>query len=491
MTKPCCVAGLSLLLALAGAGCGDDEAGEDTTAVGGEATAGGEVSGGGLEAPPGSQQPDDGEWDGDEAGGAGGPGAGGQQPGGQAGGGQAGGGQAGDAGGESPWGSPAAEQGRPLPPRRPMSGSARGAYQQGLRAAAAGQTAAAQSSFQQALSADPNAYQAAYNLGVLADRAGNEAQALEYYRRALRIQADYERAAQGIVTIHLRRGNTPDAIAFIEPLARQWARNLHLQALYAETLVHANRYEDAWTAARTALQRDERFVPAMLALIKASLKQGRKELAEGILAQALGIDDNNAELHFLKGTMLLEEDGRLRDAIQELRRAVELRPDYAEARIALGIQLMSGANYTEALQQFQAAANLAPTLVAVHLNLADAYRANKQWQQAKQAFDHALRMQPNLPEAHFDMGLMYMSAGAEFPGLSQLQALQKAAEELRQYRNMMGPRLPRDDPSQAYLEDLDRQIQREQVRIERERANAQREAERGAREGGGGEGGGG
>ncbi len=460
--------------------CEDEEDG--TTAEGGSSTSGGESTGGGLEAPDGSQGPGDEGWDGDEGGGAGGDTASGGTQNGT----QGGGDDASSAGGESPWGSPVTEQGRPLPPRRPMNSGARNAYAQGVSAAQSGNDAAAVRAFEQALSADGNAYKAAYNLGVMADRAGNERQALDYYRRALRILPDYERAAQGIVTIHIRNNNVPEALAFIEPLARQWVRNLYLQALYAEVLVHANRPDDALTAARGALRRDERFVPAMVAIVKASLKQNRTELAEAIIAQALEVDDDNAELHYLKGRMLLEEEGRQRDALNELRRAVTLRPDFAEARMALGIQLMNGANYTEALQQFQAAAALAPTLVAVHLNLGDAYRANKNWQQAKASFDRALSMQSNLPEAHFDLALMYMSAGEDFPGQSNLESLQKAVEEFNTYRSMMGPRLPRDDPSEAYLEDLNRQVEREQRRIEREAARAQRDAARTGAEGGDG-----
>ena len=162
--------------------------------------------------------------------------------------------------------------------------------------------------------------------------------------------------------------------------------------------------------------------------------------------------------------------------LTEFRRSVELRPDFVEARMALGIQMLSGGNYSEALQQFQAAVGLAPTSVEAHLNLGDAYRANKQWQQAKASFDRALSMRSNLPQAHFNMGLMYMSAGAEFPGLDQLGALRKAVEEFTTYRNAMGPRLGRDDPAEGYLEDLNRQIEREQRRIQRDRERAQREA---------------
>lgn len=472
---------LALALAVPTAGCKDDE--EETTGEGDEDSSGGEDTGGGggdlSGAGSGSTPPGGGDgsgWDGDEGGGGG-------DTGGAAGGGDTGGGDTGgEDGGEeaSPWGATRAEQCR-QPERRDMSASARRQFDAGVRAARSGNSAQARQAFQAALSADGNAYKAAYNLGVLADRDGNENQAIEFYRRALRIQQDYEAAAKGMVTIFLRRGSAPDALAFVQPLAQQNPRNLHLQALYAEVLVRAERYDDAWNAARAALRCDERFVPALTALVKASLKQGRRELAESILAQALQVQDNNAELHYIQGTLYSEDEARFRDALREFTRAVQLRPDYAEARMSLGIAQLAGGNYQQALQNFQAAARLAPTLVAVHLNLGDAYRATKQWQQAKASFEKALQMDSNLAQAHFNLGLMYMAAGADFPGLDELQALQKAKEEFTRYRDQMGSRLPRDDISEQYLTDLNRQIERTQRRLERERAAAQQEAERGAR----------
>lgn len=450
-------------------GCGDDD--EETTASGDETTTGGEDTTGGLDAPAGSVEPDDGSWDGDPDS----PPAsdtastdpatpGSDEP------------------AASPWGATRAESCRP-PERREMSSSARRQFDAGVRAAASGNVGNARTSFQAALSADSNAFKAAYNLGVLADRQGQANQAMEFYRQALRIQGDYERAVEGVVTIHFRRNQTSEAVSFVEPLARRYPTNLHLQALYAETLVRAERFDQAWDAARAALRCDERFVPALTALVKASIRQGREELAESILDQALAVDGNNAQLHYIKGTLLREEAGRFRDALTAFQRAVQLRPDYTEARMALGVAQLSGGNYREAVTNFEAAANLAPTLVAVHLNLADAYRASKQWTKAKTTFDKALEMEPTLAQAHFNMGLMYMTAGAEFPGLDELQSLIRAREEFTRYRDLMGPRLPRDDQSEAYLTDLNRTIERTQRRIERDAARAARAAEMAARDG--------
>lgn len=381
--------------------------------------------------------------------------------------------QRGDASAEaqSPWGATRAEQCR-RPARPAISSKAKKTFDEGLRAAATNDINLAETSFEQALKRDPDAYPALYNLGVLADRAGNEGDAINYYRRALRVLPDYEAAARGITTIQIRRRQVQDAVATVEPLANEYRANLEMQALYAEVLVEARRLDEAWMAARRALKCDERFVPALVALVKASRAQGRDELADSILEQAMQVDPGVAELYFLQGEKLKAEPGRLREAMAAYERAVELRPSYAEARMALGIQLLAGGNYPGALSHFQAAERLVPTLPAVHVNLGDAYRATKQWTEAQRAYRRSLELQGNLPEAHYGLGLLFLTAAGDFPGLDELSAYEKAVDEFKTYRGEMGPRLAKDDQSEEYLRDLDRMIKRVRRRMEREQGGA-------------------
>ena len=83
-------------------------------------------------------------------------------------------------------------------------------------------------------------------------------------------------------------------------------------------------------------------------------------------------------------------------------------------------------------------------------------------------------MQAQLPEAHFNLALMYMSAGKDFPGLSELESLERALIEFNTYRSQVGPKLPPGDTSAAYMADIQRRIDREKKRIEREKANAEK-----------------
>jgi tetratricopeptide (TPR) repeat protein len=390
----------------------------------------------------------------------------------------------------NPFGSPDAEKGTPLPARKPISGSAKSDYDEGVRKARQGDLAGARSSFDSAVKSDANAYQALHALGVISDREGKESQAIDAYRRALRVQADYEESAQGIVAIYLRQGQSDKALQFMQPLAQQWERNLYLQAYYADLLTQLNRPADAITTARAALRRDERFVPAMISLIRANLKSGKVELADSIIEQALAVDDQNPTLHFIKGQRLVA-DQRLGDALNEFRKAVELDPDFAEARMELALRLLAGANYDEALAQLQAVDKLTPKLVEVQLALGDAYRSKGQWENAKAAFDKALRMRSDLPQAHFNLALMYMTVannasaagptgpGAGYPGMDIQTTYNKAKEEFAQYRTQLASKITRDDPSTGYLDDIDKSIAREQKRIEREKKAAERAARSG------------
>jgi tetratricopeptide (TPR) repeat protein len=353
-----------------------------------------------------------------------------------------------------------------------MSGKARKDLDAGISAARDGDASEAEQRFQSAVGRDTSAYPALYNLGVLADRQGNEKSAIDYYGRALGVLPDYEPAARGIATIYLRRGQAQHAVSIVEPLADRYRANLEMQALYAELLVEVRRFDEAWMAARRALKCDERFVPALIALIKASRSQGRDELADSILDQALEVNPQVAELHFLDGERLKKEPGQLREAMAAYQKAVELRPDYAEARMALGIQLLAGGNYEGALGHFQAAERLVPTLAAVHVNLGDASRALERWSDAQAAYRQALALQPKLPEAHYGLGLLFLTAGGDFPGLDELTAYEKAVDEFKTYRAEMGARLSKDDQSEEYLRDLDRMIKRVRRRMEREQGSA-------------------
>jgi tetratricopeptide (TPR) repeat protein len=201
-------------------------------------------------------------------------------------------------------------------------------------------------------------------------------------------------------------------------------------------------------------------VPTLKAVVRVSQAQGRTDLAESVLAQALAIRDADPELHFIQGQLFESKPGRVREAIEEFRRAVSLRPDYAEARMALGKLELAAGNYAEAVAHFETIDRVIPGSLQVKLNLADAYRSSRRWEEAQRLFDEVLKMNPSLPEAHFNLGLMYQTQGFSLHGMDELVALGKAKQSFNQYRSLMGAKLKRGDASEDYLTSINRRMQR-------------------------------
>ncbi|MEZ4337589.1 MAG: tetratricopeptide repeat protein [Sandaracinaceae bacterium] len=318
-----------------------------------------------------------------------------------------------------------------------MNSSARSAYQRGLSAASSGNLDQARSEFSRALSADSNAYKAAYNLGVIADRQGNESQAIQFYERALSIQADYERAIEGIARIHLRRGDTTRAVSFVRPLAERWVRNLHIQAIYGDVLVAANRPEEAITAARGALRRDERFVPAMVVLVKANLRLGRND------GRARSSIRPSRPTTTTPSPLLWRGCTRSKATWPRRSRAISARsssspptprPEWRSASSSSPRATTSRPSSSSARRRARPHAS-----VRARLALGDALRATKSWQQAKAEFDRVQEMEPRNAEVHFDLAVMYQEAGENFPGMTKIDAYQRAVTEFNRYRGFTVP----------------------------------------------------
>lgn len=374
---------------------------------------------------------------------------------------------------ENPWGATREEQ-CARPPLPALSESTKRHINDAVAHARGGLHDEARASLQSALREDPRAYPALYNLGVLSDREGRMSEAMEYYRRALAIVRDYTPAVRGLALAHLSQGALPDAYALVDHLAREFRTNLELQALFVELLTRNKRYDDAWSTARRALECDERHVPTLKALMRLSFAQKRDELGESILEQALEIAPGDPELRFAHGELLEKEPGRTREAIEEFRKAVELRPDYAEARMALGRQELGAGNYNDAIEHFNVADRVLPNSIEVRLSLADAYRGAGRWEETKSILEGLLAKNPSLAAAHFNLGLMYQATNFSLGDLDELAILNLARKSFTAYRDLMGSKIARDDPSAEYLAALGRRIQRIEDARRREEEEARR-----------------
>jgi type IV pilus biogenesis/stability protein PilW len=122
------------------------------------------------------------------------------------------------------------------------------------------------------------------------------------------------------------------------------------------------------------------------------LEQRNLPMAMRELAKASELDPGNPEVDMALG-LAYQARGDLSKAEEYLRRAIDKKPDYADARNNLGIVLAERKAWDEAIREFEAAAAnvMYTTPERAYFNLGEAYRAKGDPARAEDAYRRALR----------------------------------------------------------------------------------------------------
>lgn len=237
----------------------------------------------------------------------------------------------------------------------------------------------------------------------------------------------------------------------------------------ANDLIKKGRYEDAITSCKSALGRDERYVPALIAMAKAYYHLKKYEFSTAIIDLAQKLDANNAESYNLLGYIALTRNDTI-SATAAFKKATELKDDYGIAWNSLVAQYVLSKNYEAAVPAGEKAVQLLPTFDKAHLNLGAAYRGKMMYVEAERELKKALELNPNYADAYFNLGIMYLDAppgkiGGE--GMDTIAKLNTAIGYLGKYKNLASYRLAKDDPSDGYVDEARKGIDREQKRLQR------------------------
>jgi Tfp pilus assembly protein PilF len=326
--------------------------------------------------------------------------------------------------------------------RPKMNAAAQAAYTAGMEAFKKGDLVGAKNQFTQATQADPKAYQAFYSLGVVRERGNETSGALTAYRQATTIVADYEPAIAAYAVLLARTGKAQEASDFLGQRQAQMAKSAAVSAALAEVKSIQGNSGEAQRLAQEALKLNPDYRPAMVTLARDHYRSRRLDLAlyalKGILDgygdENPPRDKNNAEARLIRG-LIYKEQGLRGPAIQELQKALELRPDLVEARVQLSSYYLESGNAADAQQLLEPALRYDADNVIAHLNLGDAYRLLGRPADAKREFEWVTKRDPSVAQVHYNLGLLYLFTES-FPGVTPGQAADNAIDELNQYKKM-------------------------------------------------------
>jgi len=136
----------------------------------------------------------------------------------------------------------------------------------------------------------------------------------------------------------------------------------------------------------------------------------RPEEAARFYSAAVAIRPGSPMAHNNLGSALADQ-GKLDEAVAELRVALRLRPEFGFAHNNLGIALANQGKLEEAIAQFHAAIRLKSNDVKAHNNLGYALRDQGKLDEAIAEHRIALRLRPDFGSAHNNLGLALANQG--------------------------------------------------------------------------------
>ncbi len=299
--------------------------------------------------------------------------------------------------------------------RPKMSAAAEQSYRAGMQSFQTGQLDVAETQFEQATQADPRAYQAYYSLGVVRERKGNATGALSAYAKAISIVPDYEPAIVSYGVLLAKEGNSSEAEQYLNGRLAKMDKSAAVTTAKAEVKSIRNESGAAQRLAQQALKINPDYRPAMVTLARDHYRSRRLDLAlyslqgilEGYGPENPPRDKDNPEALLIRGLIYKERNERS-VAMNDFRRAIELRPDLVEARVQLAGYLLESGNAAEAAPHLEWALRFDRDNLLARLNLGDAYRLLGRTNEAKQQLEWVADKDPKLAQARYSLGLLYL-----------------------------------------------------------------------------------
>jgi len=250
----------------------------------------------------------------------------------------------------------------------------------------------------------------------------------------------------------------------------------------ARDLYKVGRYADAVAAAKLALNKNERYTPAMLVMAKSYYKLHKYEWMKKLWEMMQANNASSAEkAEIYQLLAFLEVDQKnVPGAIILFKQAAEAKPDDAILWNNLGAQYLAAKNYNDATPVLEKSAQLQPGFAKAHLNLGDAYRGNKFYDKALEEYQKALQLFPNYADAVFNIGILYLDAD-KMQNMDLFAKENTAIQYFQKYKQTMGGTLPPLDPAESYIAEAQDKIKKEEKRLDRLKKQQEREQARAAK----------
>src|SRR5262249_46329441 len=118
-----------------------------------------------------------------------------------------------------------------------------------------------------------------------------------------------------------------------------------------------------------------------------------------------------AQKEFDEGRAALLEEKKIEAGILRLEKAVNLYPNFLEARLLLGTAYMDARQFDKAERELRHSIEINPKLATAYFGLGEVYRRQQKNDEAENALHEGLKLDPKSHQGHFTLGQVYFAKG--------------------------------------------------------------------------------
>jgi tetratricopeptide (TPR) repeat protein len=273
----------------------------------------------------------------------------------------------------------------------------------------------------------PREAEASGKLGMILQAYGRYEQASTFYQRAREGAARDFRWAYYLGVVRVEMGQAEEAVEALTAAVGLQEEYEPARLRLAEALHLAGRLEESRERYEQILRRSPGDASAHYGMGRLALAEGRRELAVEQLRRAIGIFPEYGAAHYAYG-MVLRDLGRTEEARQHLalsqaHRLKRPRMDDRYLAAVAGLNLGATLHLTrgraleaegrieESIAEHERALAINPDLVQAHVNLIMLYGRSGKVERALDHYRAALKIDADLPDLHYNYGVLLVAGG--------------------------------------------------------------------------------
>lgn len=274
------------------------------------------------------------------------------------------------------------------------------------------------------LESAPHSVTANTLMGIVAGRTGKPAEAIQRFKIAISKDKKNAEAYNNLAVTLRQMGRYDDAYTAVRTAKQLAPDRADVHYNEGNILKEMGRIEAAQAAYRRALDVNPRFVMAYNNLGTLHLASGEVSQAVDMFSQGLAIDDNHPTLRY-NLALAHEEQGRLDDAREEYERSLKSRPGWTDALNNLGIIYQKQERFDEAARTFKQVVKLDKESAVARNNLATTYVMQGKHREALAFYREAIELDPSYRRAAANLGQLLENAPVDDDSTEELLQLGK------------------------------------------------------------------